>query len=171
MGNFLQKEMTKIFTIIPNAQIDVIIRAIQTFAKRDTYVQKNLEIYQSVRTFLIKKGIKIKKKFFKKYLEVLIEQGFTTKMYRNNFPNYLMKYEREGGEDGFVHFESVQQYIEANTKVSALQLDKLDYLFRIYFALVTAILFLALVQYCVLQLVIRLIQNWLLHLLNNVSLI
>ena len=143
--------------------MDFVPRTIQTMVKRDTYFENGLEIYQSIRSFIVRKNLKIeKKKFFEKYLETYFENGFVKKVYRNNPPNYVMKFEKRGGKDGFVHYKGLQEYIEANTLVEALPFDKLDYLFRIYLALVTAVLFLCLVQYFAVQLAIYLIQKWLL---------
>lgn len=58
-----------------------------------------------------------------------------------------MKLEKRGSKDGFVHYACLQEYIGANTVVTALSLEKLDYLFRIYLTLVTAILLANLVHY------------------------
>ena len=154
--------MGKIFTILPDVQTEFWVRGIQTFAKRDTYYERGLEIYQSIRNILIRKGLEINKKaFLQKYMKVLLEEGLTAKFLQDSPPNYLMKFAERGGKDGFVHYDGLQEYIEANTLVEALPFDKLDYLFRIYLGLVTAILFLCLAHYFVVQLLISRIKNWL----------
>lgn len=143
--------------------MDLGARAIQAIVKMDTYYEKNLEIYQSIRTFLIAKHMKgEKKKYLERCLGIWIESGLTKNLKRDSPPNYIMKLEERGGKDGFFHYDSLQNYIEANTMVQALSIDQLDYLFRIYFALITTILFVALVQHCVVQLIVRQIQIWLL---------
>ena len=48
-----------------------------------------------------------------------------------------------------MHYDGLQAYIEENTIVEALPFDKLDYLFRIYLAIVIAILLVNLAHYYV----------------------
>ena len=87
-----------------------------------------------------------KRKYFEKYLSLHTECGFTQKVFRD-FPNYTgMKLKKRGGQGGFVHYEGLQDYIAGHKMVTALQFDKLDYLFRIYFSIITAILFVNLVH-------------------------
>ena len=129
--------------------------------RKDTYLE-NLEIYQSIRSFVIKKDLQIEKQnYIERYLKVLTEFGFTTRFYQNTPPIYEgIKLEKRGG-DGFVHYDGLQDYVAANTKITALSFDKLDYLFRIFFALLSAILLLNLLYRYVVSIVIAQIQNWL----------
>lgn len=147
MGNLLQKD--NFFAILPNVFMDFLSRIIQTFLRKDTYLESNLEVYQSIRSFAIRKGIKMeRRKYFEKRLGTLMENGLVRKLYRETPPSFPgLKLEKRGGEDGFVHYNGLQDYITANTKVEALLFDKLDYLFRIYLALVTAVLFVNLTHY------------------------
>lgn len=72
------------------------------------------------------------RKHLEKYGESFTESGFSKKFVLN-FPNLTeMKLEPRSGKDGYMHYEGLQAYIEANTKVEALPFDKLDYLFRIW---------------------------------------
>ena len=87
----------------------------------------NLEIYQTVRSFLIKPGMKTeKKKHFERYIQFITENGFTKKYYRDMpIPNDVKKLEQIDGKADFVHYKDLRNYIEANTKVEALPFDKL----------------------------------------------
>lgn len=152
--------MSQIFTILPNILTDFGTRLIQTLLRRDTFYERNAEIYQSIRAFPIRKGLELeKRKFFERGLAIFTENGFTTKVYRNSPPNYTaMKFEKRGGQDGFTHYDGLQDYIASNTLTTALAFDKLDYLFRCYFALVIAILFLFLFHWCIKTIVVH--QFW-----------
>lgn len=148
------------------------VRILHTFEESSTYVDKNLVIYQSLRTIIVRKGLGIeKKKYAEKYASLMFEHGFSKK-YSRNLPNFFSVEAKRGGRDGFVHYDHLQEYLDANTRVTALPFDKLDYLFRGYFAFVTAILLLNLVYYlvhrCVRKIKMRKIQVWF---LRTVSLI
>lgn len=54
---------------------------------------------------------------------------------------------KRGGKDGFMNFENVQDYIEENTRIEALQFYRLDYLFRLFITLVSLLLCLNLMHY------------------------
>ena len=56
-----------------------------------------------------------------------------------------------------MHYESLQEYIAANTQVDALSFYKLDYLFRIYLVLVSAILLINLLHYFVVKIAVKLV--------------
>ena len=159
MGNFFQREFSKVFTVIPNLLTDFFPRVIQTFARRDTYIERSLEIYQSIRTLVLSKNTGIeKRKYFENFLLLFNQHGFSIRLYRNTPPNYTpIKFEKRGGKDGFVHYESLQEYIAANTQVDALSFYKLDYLFRIYFVLVSAILLINLLHYFVVKIAVKLV--------------
>ena len=123
-------------------------RMIQTFVRRDTYIEANLEIYQSIRSFVFRKGMEIeKRKHFEKCVGFYIEAGFFKKINRDP-PNFFeMNFEPRGGQNGYMHYNGLQEYIKEHTKVEALSFEKLEYLFRIYFALLTAILLVNLAHY------------------------
>ena len=125
-------------------------RVIQIFLKTHTFMESNLEIYQSIRTFMIPKSMEVgKRKYFERCTWSIAENGFSKKFYRD-LPDYSgMSFEKSGREEGFVHYSGLQNYIEANTRVEALRYDKLDYLFRVYFAVVTAMLLVNLACYVV----------------------
>lgn len=143
-------------------------RILQTFMRRDTYMESQLEIYQGIRTFLVGKKTKTeKKRYYEKCIGLSLEHGFSKKFYRDP-PSYIgVKFEKQGGSDGFVHYGGLQDYINANTVVVALPFDKLDYLFRIYLAFVAVILLVNLIHYGLKTLAIRLkirrFQAWLLR--------
>lgn len=146
----INKKPNEFFTVIPAMPTDMVFRLAHSYLKMDTYVEINLELYQSVRSFAIRKGLEIgKRKYFEKFIKLFVENGFINKIASQpNVPNLLgFEIEKKGGKDGLRHFESVQDYIEANTRVAALPFEKLDYLFRIYFALVTGILLVNLFHY------------------------
>ena len=124
-------------------------RLIQTFLRRDTYLETNLEIYQSIRSYAIRKGMKAEeRKYFESCLGLLMEGGFMKKLYRDPPNETGIKLEKQGGQDGFVHYSGLQDYIAKNTKVGALRFEKLDYLVRTYFAFATSALLLNLAYFC-----------------------
>ena len=151
-NDFLKKETGEYFTILPKVESDVFTRLAQTVMRRDTYMEENFEIYQSIRTFITRKGIEPEKRaYFEKNLELMIEGGFSSSLFDKfgELPSYIeIKLEKVGGQDGFLHYNGLQNYIVENTKVTALMLDKLDYLFRVYFAFVIVVLLLSLANYC-----------------------
>ena len=163
LGNFVQKEPDKIFTIFSKYNIDLFSRIAQTFFRVDTYIEEKLEVYRSTRTFVTKQWTndEVKKKdYFERCFSLYIEYGFSLKL-RRDVPNETgVRLEKRGGNDGFMHYENLQAYIEAHTRVSALTFDRLDYLFRIYLTLVTATLFLNLIHYYVKKVDLVRIRIW-----------
>ena len=131
--------------------------------KTDTFLE-NLELHQSVRTFVIQNGLHAEKEsLLAHFLYGFAEAGLASRVFHRIRPNYTpLKLEKVGGKDGFVHYEGLQEYIEANTRISALQFNQLDYLFRVYLTIVTAILVLHLVHF-VAMIGNHQIQNWLLR--------
>ena len=152
-SDFLKKKADEYFTIVPKVGSDIYKRLAQTVMRRDTYMEENFEIYQSIRTVITKKGIKPEKRtHFEQRLGQMIEGGFSSSLFDKfgELPSYIeIKLEKVGGQDGFLHYNGLQNYIAENTKVTSLMLDKLDYLFRVYFGFVTVILLLNLVHFCV----------------------
>lgn len=138
----MQRRSEEIFTIVPHIFLNFLTRIVQTFARTHTYIEIALEVYQTIRSMVIRKGIGMaKKKFVEKNIGTYLEHGFLMKTYRSDPPNHLgIKFEPRGGS-GFMHFDGLQEYIENFTRVEALSFDKLDYLFRIYCALLTVIFF------------------------------
>ena len=100
-------------------------------------MESNLEVYQSIRAFIINKDISVEKR---KYLDgrlMLFNEHNFLKRFIRDLPNFSgIKLEKEE----FVHYNGLQEYIVANTKVIALQYERLDYLFKIYLAIVAVIL-------------------------------
>lgn len=144
MGNILQRDPEKTFAIYPNMLIELGMRLIQTFVNRNTYLERSVEAYQTLRTMLLRKGIPIHlRRYFEKCMAPYLENGFSEKTYRNPPSDLLLgvKLAPRGGRDGFQHFDGLQAYVEEHTRVEALSFDKLDYLFRIYLALLAAIMF------------------------------
>lgn len=149
MGNFFAKDSRKTFTIVPlELGLNFLIRLAHTFLRRDTYMEATLALYESIRSFIVRKDLKIEiRKWGEAYLYFLVEHGIAKKIYRS-IPNYSgIKFEKRGGKNGFVHYDGLNEYIEANTKIEALSFDKLDYLFRIYFAVGLVALFVNLAHY------------------------
>ena len=147
-SDFLKKATTEYFTIVAKIGSNIYARLAQAVIRKDSYIEENFEIYQSVRSFITRKGIKSeKRKHLEKSLGVMIEKGFSS-TFLNRFRDFGIKLEKMGGQDGFQQYSGLQNYIAENTKVTALQFDKLDYLFRIYFAFVIVILLLNLAHYC-----------------------
>lgn len=149
MGNFLDRKKNSIFTIFPQLWVEFAVRAIATFTRMNTYFDTNFEIFQSQRTLVHGKHIPMeKKRYFERCLGLYLEHGFSKRLLHNEPPSdaFEMKLEPRG-KDGFMHFDGLQAYVEENTRVEALPFSKLDYLFRIYFALITAILLINLAHY------------------------
>lgn len=135
------------------------MRLIQTLLRKDTYIEKSFEIYQIVRSLVFRRGLQTeKKKFIERFISPYTENGFSKKIYRDNVPIlFEVKFESRG-KDGFMHFDSLQEYIAVHTRVEALSFDKLDHLFRIYFALIIVVLFVNLAHHLVKMIGIRRIK-------------
>ena len=147
MGNFIEKN--EFFTIFPQIWVEFVTRAISTVTRMDTYFETSFEIFQTIRTLIHGKNIQMeKKRYFERCLGLYLEFGFSKRLLHNEpSPDIFgMKLEPRG-KDGFMHFDSLQAYIAENTRVEPLPFSKLDYLFRIYFALITAILLINLAHY------------------------
>lgn len=142
----MERDANKVFTIIPHVSTVMLTRIAQTIVKKDTYIETGLEIYQTVRTFLIRPRMKRqKKKHFERFIKLIMENGFTKKYYRDiPIPKDVQKLEQRGE---FRHYKGLRDYVEANTKVTALSFEKLDYLFRIYLAIVVTILSVNIIHY------------------------
>lgn len=146
---FYEKNKNEIFTIFPQIWVEFAVSVIQTFTRMNTYFDTNLEIYQSIRTLVFRKNISRKmKKHFERCLGLYLEFGFSKRLLHSELsPNELgMKLEPRG-KDGFMHFDGLQAYITEFTRVEPLPFSKLEYLFLIYFGLITAILFVNLTHY------------------------
>lgn len=127
MGNFIQRDPEQVFSIITHVWLNFLMRGAQTITQTHTYIQEDLEIYQSIRTFLIGRGVKREKKeYFERCLTPYIENGFAIEGFRSDLPNSrIMKLEPRGGKDGFLHFDSLQAYIKEHTRIEALSFEKL----------------------------------------------
>lgn len=121
--------------------------------RTNTYLESTLEVHQTIRTYVTRKNINPgKRKFFEKCVSLFFENGFSNKLYQFTPPNYSgIEFVKRGGrgQDGFMHYDGLQAYIAENTIVEALHFDKLDYLFRVYVALLIAFLFLNFAHYYV----------------------
>lgn len=148
VGNIYEKDLTQIFTIAPQVMLTFMTRAVQSFLRSSTYMEERLEIYQSIRSLLINRQMKIaKKNYLDKCLRAFVEGGFSIKFSRTDPPPYSgMKFEPRGDH---MHFDSLQAFIKGHTLVKALSFDKLDHLFRIYFASISIMLFLNLAHYSI----------------------
>ena len=126
------------------------MRILQTLVLRDTYLQSDLELFQTMKAFVVPKTMKAEKKaYLEKWMQMFMDYGISVKMYEKVPPVLSIKLVKRGGEDGFTHYDGLQAYIEANTRVEPLKFDKLDYLFRIYLTLITVILLAKFVHYYV----------------------
>ena len=162
-NNFSQGETNNIFTLIPQALIGLLQLMFKGLIESDTYVETNVVVYESLRTFITKKNMEInKKKAVEKHFRIWVEQGYSQKVYRD-IPN-IFRLGKDGKND-FAHYNSLQEYLDKNTIVTGLAFDKLDYLFRVYFALVIAILLLNLVHYSAKKVTRRQIRIWFLRIL------
>lgn len=126
MGNIVQKEPDKIFSMAPHAWLEFGTRLIQTLLMKSTYVEETMEIYQSIRTLVHRKGIKMeKRRYFEKCIGLYFEFGFSYKLIRNAPPNHFGFQLEPRGRNGIMHFGGLQEYIRQNTRVTALSFDKL----------------------------------------------
>ena len=154
-NEFLQKDTSILFTILPHIFLEFLVRAVGVFTRRDTYLESNFEIYQTIRSFVFWKGMSRSKiKYFEESIERYVELGFGEKFDRSGeLPKIsAIKFEPRGD---FKHYSSMIDYVEDNTRVEALSFDKLNYLFRIYFVLLVVILFVNFVHYCFVRIGIR----------------
>lgn len=129
LGSMFTKEPGQFFTLVPQIETDLLFRVFQTLLRGDTYTETTLEIYQSIRTFVIRKHMPMAKKaYLEKCIKLIAENGFSKKFFRDlPYSDYTgMKLAKRGGNDGFVHYAGLQEYIDANTEVTALPFDKLE---------------------------------------------
>ena len=117
----------------------------------DTYIETNLVVYQSLRTLIAKKNLEIGKKMaLEKHFNIYAEHGFHKKG-EQNIPNFFGLETGRVGKRVFRQYNSLQEYLAENTMVTGLAFEKLDYFFRIYFAIVIAIFLVNLVHFCVIK--------------------
>lgn len=127
-GNIIDRDPEHVFAIAPPFQFDLLTRLVQTLLLRNTFFEPNLEVFQNVRSFLMRKGMQMERK---KYLETSIgtylENGFSQKLFRNPPPNHIdFKLEKRGKPpNGYMHFNGLHEYIEYYTRVEALSFDRL----------------------------------------------
>lgn len=128
----------------------------------------NLEIYQSIRSFILRKSMKMeKRKYLEKHFGSYIENGFAKKSHRNDPPSLPgLELEKRGA---FLHYDGLQEYVKENTKVETLPFDKLDHLFRIHLAIAVALLFVNLAHCYVKTIRIRCIRNRLLRIKRKLA--
>lgn len=153
MGNIFNRDTDRIFAIFPHLFIDFSTRVVQTLMMKNTYIEESFEIYQSIRSFIFWKGMSAKKRaFFEESMEHYVEFGFSIKYARSTLPNFTgIKFAERGGQQGYLHFSGLRAYIDEFTRVEALSFHKLVYLFRIYFTLLTGVLFVSLVHYLLIR--------------------
>lgn len=143
----LKKDVNKIFTLIPNLCVDFFTRLVQTFLQRDTYTETSFKVFESILTFIARKNLKREEKsLFERHLNSLKEHGVIERFF-SNVPNFFgVELAKRGGKDGFEHYASLQDYTADHTMVVALPFRKLDYLFRLFFGLLLAVLFIHLIH-------------------------
>lgn len=155
---FMRKKVIRFFSLIPNLSRNLLVRVISALARKDTFVVENLGIYQSVRSFIVRKNTEIeKRRHMEKCVRLMTEHGFPDRMFRD-IPDYT-QFGLNDNQNGYRHYNGLLDYIEKNTLVVPLSLDKLTYLFRVYFSLVTAFLVLSLIHYSVKAISTRRIRN------------
>lgn len=138
VGNVIDRNKDQVFAITPPIALDFLTRMVQTLMKRDTYFVQSLEVFQSKRSFLLSKTMPmVKRTFFERCIGSYLEYGHSKKFFRTNPPNLGINFASRGE---FNHYSDLQTYIEKHTRIEALSFDKLDYLFRIYYALLVLIL-------------------------------
>lgn len=148
------------FTLVPEFILELGVRLLHAFQEFGTYVETNLVIHQSLRSFIVKKNLDIGKKIYaERFASVLFEHGHLKKASRN-VPNYFGVEAKRGG---YVHYNTLQEYLAANTRVIAFPFDRLDYLFRVYLAVVTLLLLLNLAHYFVTRVIICQLRIWFLR--------
>ena len=111
--NFFEGEdKSKTFSIVPHLSLDALVKVVKAFIRRDSFTEESLEIYQPIRTFITLKGLRIEKRnCMEKCVRLFTEPGFAKKLYQD-LPNYTgLKLEKQGDEDGFVHYGSLQDYM------------------------------------------------------------
>ena len=113
MGNVLKKDFRKIFTLLPNIGVDYVTRLAHTFLQRDSYSEMNFEVFESIRTFIVRKTLKREEKcLFERHLNSLKEHGVIERFY-SNVPNFFgIELAKRGGKDGYQHYTSLQDYID-----------------------------------------------------------
>ena len=106
-NTFFQKEGNNFFTLIPNVLKEIMKFMFGGLIKSDTYVETNLVVYESLRTFIAKKNLEInKKKAVKKHFGLWTEHGYPKKFYRNT-PNFFGIGAKRSGKNDFVHYNSL----------------------------------------------------------------
>lgn len=161
IGNVLKKDVKTLFAVLPNLSVDYLTRLVQTFLQRDTYSESSFKVFESIRTFIVRKTLKREEKcLFERHLNSLKEHGVIEKVY-SNVPNFFgIELAKRGGKDGFEHYESLQAYTADHTMVVALPFRKLDYLFRLYYGFLATVLFVYLIHHLWRVLPIRRALHW-----------
>ena len=147
LGNFKDRNIAEIFVLLPDIGIEIGTKVIQTLMKKSTFVG-NDPLFESNRGLLISKNTRKElKKFLNECVNFFLSHGFIKKLIKT-IPNYTgIPLAKTGGKDGFVNYSSIQDYIAEFTFIVPLALDKLDYLFRIYFVFLIIMLFINFAHY------------------------
>ena len=135
------------FSLASDLYLEHLPKVIQTYVKKNTFVSDQ-SFYETYRSFIISKTMKKKnQKFINQCIYYFSEYGFVL-LITTNFPNYLgIPLVKTGGKDGFLNYNSLQDYISDNTFTVALSLDKLEYFFRVYFVFSILILLIKMIHY------------------------
>ena len=146
-GNINQRNISKVFAFLPDLFLWYFPKAVQTFAKKNTFTSDQ-SFYETLRSFITSKTMEKKiQKLINKCIYNVSEFGFAL-TYATYFPNYTgIPLVKTGGKDGFLNYNSLQDFISNNTLIVALSLDKLDYFFRLYFIFSNLILLINLIHY------------------------
>ena len=133
--------------------LEMTLKTAQTFLERkDIFTDSNFEVYTSIRTLIIRKGLKEEKReHFRKFLTMLLEMGHPIH-FRRDFPDVLgIELATKGDKEAPKIYWGLQEYIIENTRVQGLTFNQLDHLARLYFGVIIATLLANFVHYLILR--------------------
>lgn len=149
-GNLLDRDLKEVFLLLPDLNLKLTSRVIQALVKSNTFIGEE-KVYEILRAFIVRKNMEMgKMKFLNRFVQIVVQFGFYRKMF-HNIPNWtLFPLPKEGGNDGYLTFLNLSDFIEEYTRVTALPLSRLDYFFRACLILQCILLFAQLTHYALL---------------------
>ena len=116
--------------------------------RQATYTNIGDPIIESVRTLIFKKSFR---KDLKSFFSISVDRYASYGIFQKAIEGYS-EFQRDvvpktGGPEGFLNYFSLSEFIEDHSKVDTLKLEQLDYLFRIYFGILTLLLLFNMIHY------------------------
>lgn len=136
------------YMLVADAGTDIGTKLFQAMARQATYTNTN-PIIESVRALVFKKTFR---KDLKKIFDHRLNQYASHGIFKKGIEGYA-NFQRKAvprtgaGPDAFMNYFSLSEYREDHSEVVPLKFVQFDYLFRIYFVVLFAILFCHMAHY------------------------